>query len=153
MRALEHRIPPPLVALACAAGMWGMAGVTSPLGLSSTVRAVSAAVLSLAGAFFCLAGVVSFRRARTTVNPLKPQSASSLVNSGIYRVSRNPMYVGFALLLAAWAAWLASPPGLLGVVLFVLYVTRFQIVPEERALAALFGAEFERYRQGVRRWL
>ncbi len=153
MRALEHRIPPPLVALACAVAMWGVAGVTPALELSLPLRMAATAVPALGGAFFCLAGVLSFRRARTTVNPLKPDSASALVTSGIYRLSRNPMYVGFALLLVAWAAWLASPLALSGVLVFVLYINRFQIVPEERALAALFGAEFERYRQAVRRWL
>ena len=111
------------------------------------------AAMSLVGAFFCLAGVVSFRRAKTTVNPLKPEQASSLVTSGIYRWSRNPMYVGFALFLVAWAAWLASPWTLLGVAGFVLYMNRFQIGPEERALASLFGIDFNHYCASVRRWL
>ncbi|MDR6576679.1 protein-S-isoprenylcysteine O-methyltransferase Ste14 [Pseudomonas extremaustralis] len=84
---------------------------------------------------------------------MQPQQASALVEAGIYRYSRNPMYLGFAIILAAWALVLASPLTLLGVVAFVLYMNRFQITPEEWALEALFGESFARYRARVRRWL
>ena len=110
-------------------------------------------ILIGAGLLFVLAGGISFRRARTTVNPLKPEAASALVTSGIYRYTRNPMYVGFALWLLAWGLYLASPLVLLGVLGFVLYMNRLQIAPEERALGRLFGADFAAYRQRVRRWL
>lgn len=96
---------------------------------------------------------IRFRRANTTVNPLKPQAASSLVTAGIYRYTRNPMYLGLLFLLVAWAVLLSSPFALLGPVAFVTYISRFQIVPEERVLAALFGAEYAAYQAGVRRWL
>lgn len=125
LQALENKVPPPLVALP----------------------------LIGAGLLFVLAGGISFRRARTTVNPLKPEAASALVTSGIYRYTRNPMYVGFALWLLAWGLYLASPLVLLGVLGFVLYMNRLQIAPEERALGRLFGADFAAYRQRVRRWL
>ena len=100
-----------------------------------------------------MAGVVSFRQAQTIVNPLKPETASALVRSGIYQYSRNPMYVGFALLLLAWACYLASPVALFGLLGFVLYMNRFQISPEERALATLYGSEYQVYQTQVRRWL
>lgn len=150
---LENKVPPPLVAVVSGLAMYGLAQITPALDAGAELRIALAAASVLAGAFFCLAGVVSFRRARTTVNPLKPESATSLVTTGIYRVSRNPMYVGFALFLVAWAGWLAAPWALAGVIAFVLYINRFQIAPEERALAAIFGAEFEHYKAGVRRWL
>lgn len=153
MHLLEHRIPPPLVAALFGAAMWVLARVVPGLALALPIRIGATAAIFLVGAVFCLAGVASFRRARTTVNPLKPEQASALVSSGVYRWSRNPMYVGFALFLVAWAAWLASPWTLLGVAGFVLYMNRFQIGPEERALAALFGDEFRRYCARVRRWL
>ncbi|MBG6289848.1 isoprenylcysteine carboxylmethyltransferase family protein [Pseudomonas nitroreducens] len=105
------------------------------------------------GAAVCLAGVLSFRLARTAVNPLRPETASALVSSGIYGHTRNPMYLGFAIALVAWAFYLASPVALLGVVGFVLYMNRFQIGPEEQALASLFGEAFAAYRTRVRRWL
>ena len=133
--------------------MWGVSNYLPGIELGAAFRIIVAALVALIGAFFCLAGVVSFRRAKTTVNPLKPEAASALVNSGIYRISRNPMYVGFALFLVAWAVYLSSPWALVGVVGFVLYINRFQIQPEERALAALFAEEFERYKRSVRRWV
>ena len=97
--------------------------------------------------------MLSFRRARTTVNPLRPANSSALVTSGIYRHTRNPMYLGMATLLAAWATWLGTPWALFGIVAFVAWITRFQIIPEERVLANLFGADFAAYRARVRRWI
>jgi protein-S-isoprenylcysteine O-methyltransferase Ste14 len=153
MNALEHRIPPPLVMLLTAFAMWQFARLLPRVEMDDTVRLVLAG-LFLTDALFCaLAGVYCFRRAHTTVDPLHPDKASRLVTGGIYRVSRNPMYLGFALLLLAWAVFLASPWMLLGVPAFMLYIGRFQIQPEERALETLFGQEFRDYRAQVRRWL
>lgn len=153
MQALENRIPPPLVAVLFAVLMGllarGLPGLDPGLG----TRLLLALLLVMAGLLFVLAGGLAFRRAKTTVNPLKPASASALVTSGIYQYTRNPMYVGFALWLLAWGLYLASPLVLLGVLGFVLYMNRFQIYPEERALGQLFGADFAAYRQRVRRWL
>jgi len=95
----------------------------------------------------------SFQKAKTTFNPLKPDAASSLVASGIYRVSRNPMYVGFLLVLTGWAMWLSHPLPFLFLPIFVGYMNRFQISPEERVLSAKFGEEYDTYKQSVRRWL
>jgi protein-S-isoprenylcysteine O-methyltransferase Ste14 len=153
MRSLENKIPPPLVAVAFGAAMWGVSDYLPGIEAGEALRIIVAALVVLIGGFFCLAGVVSFRRAKTTVNPLKPEAASALVSSGIYKISRNPMYVGFALFLVAWAVYLSSLWALVGVIGFVWYIDRFQIQPEERALAALFAAEFERYKSSVRRWL
>lgn len=153
LQALENKVPPPLVALVFG-GLMGGASLGLPgLDLAWGTRLLLALPLIGAGLLFVLAGGVSFRRARTTVNPLKPEAASALVTSGIYRYTRNPMYVGFALWLLAWGLYLASPLVLLGVLGFVLYMNRLQIAPEERALGRLFGAAFVAYRQRVRRWL
>jgi protein-S-isoprenylcysteine O-methyltransferase Ste14 len=150
---LENKVPPPLVAVIFGAAMWGASNYLSHIEVNASWRIITAVAVGLIGGFFCVAGVVSFRRAKTTVNPLKPETASSLVSTGIYQVSRNPMYVGFALFLVAWAVYLSSPWTLIGVIGFVLYINRFQIAPEERALAALFGVEFEQYKQSVARWV
>ncbi|MEB0160908.1 isoprenylcysteine carboxylmethyltransferase family protein, partial [Pseudomonas sp. AH2 (2023)] len=91
-------------------------------------------------------------RSRTTVNPLRPDKAAALVSGGVYRVTRNPMYVGMMLLLVAWAVYLDSAWVLAGPVAFVAYITRFQIAPEERVLRAKF-ADFDAYAARVRRWL
>lgn len=145
---LEHRIPPPLVAIISGLLMWLAVRPIAPLG----GRLWLALLVVLAGAAVCLAGVASFRRARTTVNPLKPESASSLVIAGIYRHTRNPMYLGFTIILLGWCVFLGSALAVLGVAAFVLYIGRFQIRPEERALRELFGAEFEAFCGRVRRW-
>lgn len=153
MRALELKIPPPLVALIIAATMWIARNVAPTLELSPATRIVTAGVVAVIGGYFSIAGTIAFRRAKTTVNPLKPESASSLVTSGVYRITRNPMYVALALLLVAWSFYLSAPALLAGSVLFVLYVTRFQIQPEERVLRRMFGNEYTSYTQRVRRWL
>jgi protein-S-isoprenylcysteine O-methyltransferase Ste14 len=153
MLRLELKIPPPVVALLIAAAMWGIAQATSSAELSSSLRTVIAITIALAGVGFDIAGLVAFRRARTTVNPLKPEATSSIVTSGVYRFTRNPMYAGLALLLVAWAVWLWSAWALLGPPAFVLYISRFQIAPEERMLSLKFGDEFATYCAKVRRWL
>lgn len=146
---LEHRIPPPLVAIITGLLMWlTVRPITAP-----GSRLWLALLVALAGVAVCLAGVASFRRARTTVNPLKPESASSLVVVGIYRHTRNPMYLGFAIVLLGWCVFLGSALAVLGVAVFVLYIGRFQIRPEERALRDLFGAEFDAFCGRVRRWV
>lgn len=150
---LELRIPPPLVGLACAAAMWAVGDTLEPLALAMPLRAGLTGMFACAGLAFDLLGLLAFRRARTTINPLKPQNSSALVRGGVYRITRNPMYVGMACLLLAWACWLTQPLALAGPVAFVLYITRFQIQPEERMLEQLFGAEFTAYTAQVRRWL
>ena len=108
MRALELKIPPPIVAVLIAAGMWAVSLVTPIAQIPYRFRVVAAILLALAGVAVAMAGVVAFHRAKTTVNPLKPEASSSLVTSGMYRITRNPMYVGMALVLLGWAAFLAS---------------------------------------------
>lgn len=145
---LQNRIPPPLVAILFGLSMWA-ASRFLPRHELPLILAVATALVGLT---ICLAGVWSFHRAHTTVNPLHPERASALVESGIYRYTRNPMYLGFLLILLAWALLLGSPVAILGVPGFILYMNRFQIVPEERALTALFGTAFRRYCARVRRW-
>ena len=144
---------PPLLVLALAGGaawlidrMSGHSATTAGLLLSGTV------VASL-GVAAALAGVIAFRRAQTTVDPIHPDRASELVASGIYRFTRNAMYLGFALVLAGWVLALASLPGVIVTAAFVLYLDRFQIPPEEAALRVTFGAAFSAYQAQVHRWL
>jgi protein-S-isoprenylcysteine O-methyltransferase Ste14 len=116
-------------------------------------RGTVALALALAGFAVALAGVLAFRRAGTTVNPTTPAAASAMVRSGVYRISRNPMYLGFLLLLAAWAVRLSHPVAFALLPLFVLYLNRFQIRAEESVLLEKFGGEAEDYFRSVRRWL
>jgi protein-S-isoprenylcysteine O-methyltransferase Ste14 len=153
VRALEHRIPPPILAVVFAAAIWGLSKLVPGVEASRMSRAMAAIPVALVGAYFTFAGVRTFGRAKTTVNPLKPETASSLVTAGIYTVTRNPMYLGLAITLLAWTIYLASPWALALVAGFVLYIDRLQIRPEERALASLFGSAYEQYKARVRRWL
>lgn len=98
-------------------------------------------------------GALAFRRARTTVNPLHPERATSVVTGGVYRHTRNPMYVGLLFVLLGCAVAFGAASALLGLPAFVAYITRFQIQPEERALQAKFGRAYTDYAAGVRRWL
>ncbi len=153
MTSLESKIPPLILTALVAVLMWFVSLVTPDVVLSANVRLLASIIALAIGIFFCAAGVISFRLAKTTVDPRRPEAASALVSSGIYRVSRNPMYVGFASLLIAWAIFLASMWSFAGVAVFVLYIDRLQIAPEERALTAIFGSEFINYKSRVRRWL
>jgi len=153
MQALELKIPPPAVAVLIAGAMRGISLVASLFEVPTLVRIGAAVTIALVGGGLSLAGVISFRRARTTVNPMKPETTSSLVCSGVYRVTRNPMYAGLFFVLVAWAVFLSSAWALLGPLAFVLYMNRFQISPEERVLSAMFGAGYSAYKSKVRRWL
>jgi protein-S-isoprenylcysteine O-methyltransferase Ste14 len=151
--ALALKVPPLALALATAALMALLAGVSPWFEVTIPARTAAAVVLVLAGCAFAAAAIAAFRRARTTVNPLAPARASVLVDSGVYRVSRNPMYLGVALILLGWALWLAHLLALALVPAFVVYIDRLQIVAEEQALAQRFGAKFAAYRASTRRWL
>ena len=153
MSALEHRIPPPIIGLITALLMWAVSSLGPALPLTAQHRNWLVAGLILIGIGFDLLGIHAFRKSRTTINPLKPERASSLVVDGIYRITRNPMYVGLGFLLLAWATHLSAWLPFVFVPLFVLYLTRFQIVPEERILQKLFAEDYARYRARVRRWL
>lgn len=153
MTFLDNRIPPPLVALVVAAGMWGVAKVAPPLGLEFAIRVPIAVMIAIGGAAFDFSGLLAFLRGKTTVNPLRPERASALVTGGVYRFTRNPMYVGMLLFLLAWGVYLDCLLAFIGPVLFVLYMNRFQIGPEERVLRGKFGAPFAAYMEKVRRWL
>ena len=153
MNWLEHKPPPPIVALFIGAAMWGSARISPQFQVGEGIRVVAAIIFVVFGLAVTLLGAAAFRRAQTTLNPLKPETASALVVNGVYRYTRNPMYVGFALALAGWAIYLSAPLAFFGPVLFVLFITHFQIIPEERVLSKKFGQQFEVYQQRVRRWL
>ena len=153
MRWLEHRIPPPIVCLLFGVLMWLVAGVSMRVPIPFQTRLGLALIWALAGIAIAMLGAQAFRRAQTTVNPLTPEAASSLVVGGIFRHTRNPMYLGLSSVLLGWAIYLAAPWALLGPVLFAAYITRFQIIPEERALAQNFGQAFAGYCAQVRRWI
>ncbi|CCQ10092.1 hypothetical protein PALB_9570 [Pseudoalteromonas luteoviolacea B = ATCC 29581] len=152
MNALETKVPPVFVVLISAAMMWGVAQVT-PLLPDATWRVSISVLLFLLGFAVALSGVVVFRLAHTTVNPTCPEKASNLVTQGVFQLTRNPMYLGMLLALASWAVYLLAPVSVFGIVLYVWYMNRFQIEPEERAMKKLFGEEYQDYCSSVRRWI
>ena len=153
MQTLELKIPPPAVAILLSVAMWFVSRFGPSIDLPLLARSVAFGVLAVAGGAIGLAGNVEFKRARTTPNPFEPQQASSLVTTGVYRFTRNPMYLGLLMVLLGWAAFLCSAASLLGPAAFVAYIARFQIGPEERVLSAKFGAAYSAYLARVRRWL
>lgn len=153
MSALNLKVPPLALVAGLAAAMWFVAWLVPSLSFSFRGQFIFTVALAAVGAIISLSGVIAFRQAQTTVDPRRPANSASLVSSGIYRLSRNPMYVGFLLVLAAWATHLSNLLAFFGLPAFVLYMNRFQIVPEEQALRAKFGSAFAEYERSVRRWL
>lgn len=150
---LELKVPPLGVVLVTALLMWLAARMLPSLEMPFVGRVLSALIVAAAGILVAAAGVTAFRRATTTLNPMKPDDASALVMSGIYRHTRNPMYLGFLILLFAWGIFLSNAAAFGLIPLFVVCLNRFQILPEERALNARFGEQFAAYRARTPRWL
>ena len=153
MRWLELKLPPVLLFGLIAAAMYGLARGLPLWTLTLPGRVAVAVALAAAGVAIALAGVAEFRRSRTTVHPQHPEKASVVVKGGVYRWTRNPMYLGLLFVLLGWAAFLGNPAALAGLPAFVAWMNRFQIVPEERSLAAKFGPNYTSYLARVRRWL
>lgn len=151
MKSLELKLPPLAVLVLAAVAMWASPAIAAlPRG---GISIAMSAVLALLGGAICVAGVLAFRDARTTVDPMHPSAATSLVERGIYRYSRNPMYLGFVIILLAWALFLGKLSAFASIPIFMAYLTVFQIKPEERALREQFANAFEEYASRVRRWL
>lgn len=141
-----------MVALLLGAAMWAVARGTAALPVNTDLRYTIAGTLFAFGIVVAGLGEVAFHRAKTTTNPLKPQAASSIVTSGVYRFTRNPMYAGVAAVLLGWASYLAVLWAFLGPIVFIAFITRFQIIPEERELKSKFGPDYAEYQQRVGRW-
>ena len=151
--SLENRIPPPLVVVLIGAAMAVIAWFTPALEIGSNVRFAVGGIAIALGALVAVQGARTFWRNKTTISPVDLESASALVTSGVFRFSRNPMYVGFTAMLVGWAVCLAAPWALVGPVAFVLFTNRFQIIPEERVMRDKFGQAYDDYQAQVRRWI
>jgi protein-S-isoprenylcysteine O-methyltransferase Ste14 len=150
---LDNRIPPPVVMLATSIAMGAASFVTPAIPLPEAIRFGLAGVVLLAGGVFGARAFAAFGRAKTTINPVDIEAASSLVTAGVYGVTRNPMYVALTALLVALALLLSNAWLLVGPAFFVAFTTRFQIIPEERVMRAKFGEAYASYARSVRRWL
>ena len=150
--ALEIKVPPVLLVPLFGTLMW-LVSFYSVCTIALPWRTVFALIFCSMGLVVFLVGVLTFRRAKTTVNALTPEATTTMVTSGIYRFTRTPMYLGFLLILAGWAIYLSNLLAFAFLPLFLWYINRFQIVPEERALDAKFSHAFTVYKSSVRRWL
>jgi protein-S-isoprenylcysteine O-methyltransferase Ste14 len=153
MRVLELKIPPLAVFLIAALAMWVLARLSPVTEFALPAAHLVVFGLMLVGGTIALAGVRAFHRKETSVDPMNPDKASSLVDAGIYRYTRNPMYLGLGLALLAWGVFLGNMASFAVLPAFVLYLTRFQIKPEERVLLDKFGPDYATYMNDVRRWL
>ena len=149
----KNTIPPPVIAIIFGLLIWAM-------NLYFPIYVPSIGIFSYFGYIFILMGLVldvvsfiDFLKNKTTVNPIKPQNASTLVTNGFYRISRNPMYLGMFYILLGVTTLLGDISGLLMLPLLVLTMNYLQIIPEEKVLEELFGDDYLEYKKKIRRWI
>ena len=150
---MKNKVPPPIWMILAGFIMWLVA--RSPFGYRVEVpyTAEAGTVLIVIGIVVIALGIAQFNKLQTTVNPLDLTESTRLATAGIYRFSRNPMYLGMALILIGWALHLDSPSNVIVLGAFITIMTQWQIKPEEAALRGIFGEEYEAYCRRVRRWL
>jgi protein-S-isoprenylcysteine O-methyltransferase Ste14 len=153
MKSLELKIPPPVYALIIGSLMW-LLNRYFPVAqlIESPWNRVGIAIIIIAGSSDLWSLLLFFKK-HTTPNPMKPQNTTGIVTSGLYKFSRNPMYVGLLIILTGYAIWLGSVTPFLLLPLFYWLITQMQIKPEERILQQKFGQEYLDYKNTVRRWL
>ena len=148
---MKTKIPPPILALVMIVLIY-----LSSFFIESTTfnyqGSLSVLVLIL-GLACAIPSFKLFARYKTTISPLKPSDATALVTEGMYRYSRNPMYLGLLLLTISSTIWFGTWFGIIINILFIFLINFLQIIPEEEALLTIFGEEYEEYKKNVRRWI
>jgi protein-S-isoprenylcysteine O-methyltransferase Ste14 len=152
VKTLELKIHPPIILFLCLCLVYVLNDYLPTLAMP-TILAGLHWYIGLLGVFVALAGIWQFKKAKTTINPTKPEKVSQLVSGGIYRVTRNPMYLGMQLIIIAAIFKFGNYYGFIALTCFIFYITQFQIKPEERIIEGVFGEEYVRYKKKVRRWL
>jgi protein-S-isoprenylcysteine O-methyltransferase Ste14 len=150
---MKNKVPPPLLMIFTGTLMWLISRSPFSYRVSLPYFAETRTIVIGIGIIIAVIAMVQFARLKTTVNPLDLSKSTRLVTGGIFRISRNPMYLGLALMLVGWGIHLGSPVNILFIAAFMYYMTLFQIRPEEDALRGLFGEEYEDYCRKVRRWV
>lgn len=153
MASLKLKIPPVIVALLCGALMWLIDVWLVMNRLTFQVSGWLYALLLILGFWIIFLGVRTFKRQKTTTHPQHPEQAKVLVQSGIYRYSRNPMYLGLLVVLLSAVLYFGNWATLAVVPLYVWYMNRFQIIPEEEVMQQKFGNVYQEYKSSVRRWI
>ncbi len=152
-KKLETKIPPPVWGLLTAFLMSALAKLLPTLMILPASIAALGIALIILGLGIDIIALAQFFKSGTTPNPLSPDKASSMVISGLYRYSRNPMYLGMLIALCGWGVYLGNIASLFCLPLFVWLINQFQIFPEERILGEKFGADYQQYTMRVRRWI
>ncbi len=150
---MDLKLPPPIVGLITAIAMWLLHRYVNELSSSAAILKYVSVLFLLIGLIIELLSVFRFFRLKTTINPLKPERSKVLVTTGLFRYSRNPMYVGMCSVLIAIGFWFGNILAIFPLIAFIAYITTFQIKPEEKILLGIFGEDYVEYSQRVRRWL
>ena len=148
---METKIPPPIVTLVFGLSIYFSRGIFQAVEIKYSFYI--GILLLILGLGILISAVGLFRKDKTTVNPLSPEQATKLVTDGIFKYSRNPMYLGMALVLCSIAVSFNLIGGIILIALFCFYITKFQILPEERAMSNLFSQDFDKYKEATRRWI
>ena len=146
-------IPPPIQALLSAIMMCLISRYFTHANFSLNGINIFALIFLIIAVIIIVLSMYKFRKIKTTISPLRPNKTSSLVKSGIYEYTRNPMYLGLLLMLFSTALFLKNLISFLIIPLFILFITKNQILPEEETLENIFEEEYKNYKKKVRRWI
>lgn len=152
---MNTKVPPDIVLLACAIVMWLVTKYLSGFRLLIPCQAILSGVIMLFGLIISFLAKAALHKHRTTERSDQHSlpKATTLVTTGVYRFSRNPMYLGMAVLLIGWTLMLMNWLNIIGAIAFVGFITKFQILPEEKVLEYTFDDVYRHYKNKVRRWI
>jgi protein-S-isoprenylcysteine O-methyltransferase Ste14 len=145
---LDTKIPPPIVTIIILSIIYLFD--LNEYNLNTDIISI---ITLFIGLIFIISAVIQFINRKTTVNPTKPHKTSTLVITGTYKITRNPMYLGMLLIILSFALYKASIISLILIPLFIFYINKFQIEPEEFEMRKKFGEEYEDYCKKVDRWI
>ena len=148
---MNNKIPPPIVTLAFGLMIYFSRNIFPDI--NNIIFYVLSLFFIILGPFVLISAVRSFKAEQTTINPININNASSLVISGVFKYSRNPMYLGMVFILLALSFGFNLVGGILFTSIFIVYITKFQIIPEEAAMKRIFGEDFNKYKNETRRWI
>ena len=148
---MKTKIPPPIIALICIVLNYLSTYLINPIKFPNTE--IISGLIFLLGLFTAIFAILLFKKDKTTVNPIDPEETTTLVTTGIFSITRNPMYLGLFFLISSTVLFFGSWFGIIILIIFVWYINKFQIIPEEQTMEKLFGKKYNDYRQNVRRWI
>ena len=148
---MKTKIPPPIIAVICILINYLSTYLINPIKFPN-IEIIGGSIFLL-GLVTAMLAILLFKKYRTTVNPMKPEETTALVTTGIFSMTRNPMYLGLFFAIFGTILIFGSWFGIILLIFFVWYINKFQILPEEEAMEKLFGKKYNEYRQNVRRWI